>query len=261
MNQAFARYKKDIDRLVQSGGKLVLKLQAECHPKVKELGGFTRKDIEDFPALNSHYENWYSEALALVKQLLPDRVEDFKGMYAPRGPRKEISHANYTMSDYMRGTTIRLNGEVRVGPASAFTNLHQQWNMISGLQDRLESTLFDIRTLVHADLLDNELHAAEELNKKGFTRAAGAVAGVVLEGHLGSVCQRHALQAKKKNPSIADFNETLKSANVVDIVQWRFVQHLGDIRNKCDHKGNAEPTKEDVLELIEGVKKVTKTVL
>jgi hypothetical protein len=128
------------------------------------------------------------------------------------------------------------------------------------LKRHFESTLFDIRTLVHADLLDDELHAAEELNKSGFTRGAGAVAGVVLEGHLGSVCERHKLVLKKKDPSIAELNETLKAANVIDIPVWRFVQHLGDIRNKCDHKKAVEPTKEEVSELIEGVRKVTKTV-
>ena len=45
--------------------------------------------------------------------------------------------------------------------------------------------------LVQADLFDNELDAAAELNDKGFRRAAGAVAGVVLEEHLETVCEQH----------------------------------------------------------------------
>ncbi|CAH2399819.1 hypothetical protein MES4922_220074 [Mesorhizobium ventifaucium] len=45
------------------------------------------------------------------------------------------------------------------------------------------------------------------------------------------------------------------------MAQWRFVQHLGDLRNKCDHKKQAEPTKEEVLVLIEGVRKITKTLI
>ena len=44
--------------------------------------------------------------------------------------------------------------------------------------------MFDIRQLVQADLFDSELDAADELGKKKFTRAAGALAGVVLERHL-----------------------------------------------------------------------------
>jgi hypothetical protein len=31
-------------------------------------------------------------------------------------------------------------------------------------------------------------------------------------------------------------------------------------RNKCDHKAAADPTKDEIKELIEGVRKITKTV-
>lgn len=47
---------------------------------------------------------------------------------------------------------------------------------------------------------------------------------------------------------------------VYDIVNWRFIQHLGDIRNLCDHNKDREPTKEEVEELINGTEKVIKTI-
>lgn len=124
----------------------------------------------------------------------------------------------------------------------------------------MRSTLFDIKTLVHADLLDDELHAAEELNRKGFQRGAGAIAGVVLEAHLGIVCERHRSSPKKKNPTLSDLYNALKSADIIDTAKWRYIQHLGDLRNKCDHKKDADPTKAEVGELIDGVRKITKTV-
>src|ERR1700722_14199559 len=61
-----------------------------------------------------------------------------------------------------------------------------------------------------ADLFDSELDAAAELSKSGFTRAAGALAGVVLEKHLAQVCDRHAIKISRKNPGISDFNGALK---------------------------------------------------
>lgn len=137
----------------------------------------------------------------------------------------------------------------------------QQASIVEGLANRFESTLFDIRTLVHADLLDDELESAEELNRKGFHRGAGAIAGVVLESHLASVCDRHSIRTKKSAPTISDFNDALKASSLLDVPQWRFIQHLGDLRNKCDHKKQTDPTKADVLELIAGVRKITKTVL
>lgn len=187
--------------------------------------------------------------------------EDFRSYYAPKAARKEIRYSNYTMSDYLRGTTISRAGEVIVGPSAGNAAMFQQFNIISGLANRFASTLYDIKTLLHADLIDDELHAADELNKKGFQRGAGAMAGVVLEGHLAAVCERHNITVRKKDPSISELNDALKAASIADVAQWRFIQHLGDLRNKCDHKKATEPTKEEVTSLIEGVRKITKTLL
>jgi len=68
------------------------------------------------------------------------------------------------------------------------------------------------------------------------------------------------LAIAKKNPTIADLNEALKSAGAIDLPQWRFIQHLGDIRNLCDHSRKLEPTADQVADLLVGAKKVTKTV-
>jgi hypothetical protein len=125
---------------------------------------------------------------------------------------------------------------------------------------RFESSLFDIKAMAQADLFDNELDAAEALNKNGFARGAGAIAGVVLEGHLATVCANHAISIAKKKPTLSDFYEALKAGNVIDQQTWRFIQHLADIRNACDHKGSKDPTKESVADLIEGVRKISKTV-
>jgi hypothetical protein len=125
---------------------------------------------------------------------------------------------------------------------------------------RFESSLFDIRQLVQADLFDSELEAADELVKQKFVRAAGALAGVVLERHLAQVCDNHGIKVRKKAPGIADFNNALKSAGVFDVPQWRFNQHLADIRNLCDHDKRVEPTAEQVRDLVAGVAKVTKTL-
>jgi hypothetical protein len=101
---------------------------------------------------------------------------------------------------------------------------------------------------------------AKELNNHKFTRAAGAVAGVVLERHLREVCQDRGFKFIKKNPTIADFNETLKSEGVIDVPTWRFVQHLADIRNLCDYSKDPEPTKEQVSDMIIGVERIIKSV-
>ncbi len=135
-----------------------------------------------------------------------------------------------------------------------------QLAILKAVEARFESSLFDIKQLVQADLFDSELAAATELAKKGFLRGAGAIAGVVLEKHLAQVVDNHASKTRKKNPSISDFNDLLKNVGVLDVPTWRQIQRLGDIRNLCDHNKEREPTIDEVNELVAGVDKITKTL-
>lgn len=120
--------------------------------------------------------------------------------------------------------------------------------------------MFDIKKLVQADLFDSELATAQELLKKGFLRAAGAICGVVIEKHLAQVADSHNLKITKKDPTISDYNDILKKESVIEVPDWRFIQRLGDLRNLCDHNKATEPTKADIEDLINGADKLIKTV-
>lgn len=263
------RYKKDLGALITKGHDLRLAIYRECDrgdfmKALAKLGDGAEEIQKRIPSFNQSYQPWYSEAKALVRQLLPDRLEDFVGYYEKPRSRKEITHSTYTIADYLDGVSVKLTRgawtEKIVGPESAVTKFDQQLSILESVNRRFESCLFDIRQLVQADLFDSELEAAEELVRHKFLRAAGALAGVVLERHLGQVCVDHKISLSKKAPTIADLNDALKDAAVVDIATWRFVQHLGDIRNLCDHNKNIEPTPDQVKDLVSGVQKVTKTI-
>jgi hypothetical protein len=193
---------------------------------------------------------------------LPDRLADFVRHYEKPKPRKDISYENYRIEDYLQGLSITRGWEKKrvVGPDAAIPQFRQQLSILKSVARRFESSLFDIRQLVQADLFDSELDASSELLKNKFVRAAGALAGVVLEKHLAQVCQNRTIKVSKKNPGIADLNELLRTNTVVDKPQWRFIQHLADIRNLCDHDKKTEPTAAQVDDLIKGVQKVTKTI-
>lgn len=138
----------------------------------------------------------------------------------------------------------------------------QQLAILAAAEKRFESSLFEIRqVVVQAELFDAELDAARELLKKKFTRAAGAIVGVLLEKHLAQVCHDHRAKISKKNPAISDLNDLLRNSGIIETAQWRFIQHLGDLRNLCDPNKNAEPTEALVTDLIDGGAKVMKTVL
>jgi hypothetical protein len=90
--------------------------------------------------------------------------------------------------------------------------------------------------------------------------AAGALIGVLIEGHLQKVALAHSVKRAKKNPTIADLNDPLKAVSVIDTPAWRKISFLADLRNLCTHKKDAEPTKEPVVELIQGAEWLTKNV-
>ncbi|RQS32666.1 hypothetical protein DIE03_11640 [Burkholderia sp. Bp8992] len=230
-----------------------------CRKKFKDK---TDEYLKNLPSFSTGYQAWYSEALAFLRQILPDRVEDFRRHYEKPKGRKDITNDNYRLEDCLQGLelTNAATGAVVVSRTAAFPHLLQQIAIVEAAKGRFESSLFDIRHIVQADLMDSELDAAEHLAKFKFVRAAGAVAGVVLERHLGQVCSDRQVAIGKKNPTIADFNEALKGVDAIEIHQWRFIQHLADIRNKCDHAKTPEPTMEEVEDLISGVKKIIKTV-
>jgi hypothetical protein len=218
--------------------------------------------IKALPSFPEAYQPWYSEAKMLILQLLPDRLSDFVRYYEKPKSRKDLTVENYVIEDYLQGL-IKTHGYEKikiVGPDAAIPQFRQQLAILRSVKARFESSLFDIHQLVQADLFDSELDAAIELAKYKFTRAAGALAGVVLEKHLTQVCESHGIKVSKKSPGISDLNNVLKDTDIIDVPQWRFVQHLADIRNLCDHDKKVEPAVEQVNDLINGVMKITKTM-
>ena len=109
------------------------------------------------------------------------------------------------------------------------------------------------------ELQDSELVIAKQLAKVS-ARAAGALVGVVIEGHLQKVADAKKVTVAKKNPTIADLNDPLKAASVIDTHTWRKISYLADLRNLCSHKKDVEPTAEQVEELIQGADWLTKNV-
>ena len=250
------RYKAELDALIKIGETIEADLRIRFK-KGKSASTNAAHKLED------SYQNWYSEASFVIKQLLPDRLEEFHELYKGDGRRKRIESTNFNIQDLLRGLEVapgyygtKAFDELAVA-GMRFVN---QLDILKSAERRFHSRLFDIKQLVQADLFDSELDAARELSSRGFLRAAGAVAGVVLEKHLSQVADNHKISTRMQNPTISDFNDLLKSAGVLDVPPWRQIQRLGDIRNLCTHNKNKEPTIEEVDELISGVDKYTKTL-
>ncbi|MGD9715577.1 MAG: hypothetical protein AB7U26_00670 [Sulfuricurvum sp.] len=260
------KYRDDLNKLVNEGKRLELALQYECFPDhIKDLFDDPSKldeFIKNIPNFRKKFQSWYSESKVLIKQLLPDRLEDFVRHYEKPKSRKDITYENYRIEDYLQSLTVTRGyaKTIIVGPEAAIPHFTQQVSILEAVSKRFESSLFDIKQFVQADLFDSELDAARELIKHGFLRGAGAICGVVLEKHLSQVAENHNISIRKKHPTISDLNELLKTSDILDVPSWRQIQRLGDIRNLCDHNKDREPIKDELEELVAGVEKFTKTL-
>ena len=229
--------------------------------EVTALIKLTRKS-EDMLDFGGKYQTWYSRAVKLVELLGADRLAEFCGYYLADPKRKNYNGSTYMIQDYVRGMGANIgfadkplwdiHGTVGV-------RIVNQSQILASLKSRLDSVVSDVRGHLLAEIEDDELAAAEKLLKISL-RAAGAVAGVVLEAHLQRVSTNHGVRISKKDPTVADLNDPLKAAGVYDIPTWRKIQHLADVRNLCDHKKGREPTDTEVQELISGVASIVKTV-
>ena len=257
MDSNLSKLEKDLEKLVKTGNELLSNFL-----EVGEDKGGAKKS-KKASKFFSGYQEWFSEALEVIRQILPNRIVEFETLYS-QDKRKGLNNLTYGVQDWLLGRRAGVNtltGEkVFDDFAAAVMKFQSQVQILESAKARFKSTLFDIQQIVRADLFDSELDGAKELLKNGFLRGAGAIAGVVLEKHLAQVCASHSIPIRSKQPTIATYNDALKNNDVIDIPKWRFIQRLGDLRNLCGHNKLREPKKEEVGELIEGVGKITKTI-
>lgn len=264
MTSNLDKYKADLKRLTELGDTLDADLTLRSLGSVGELDD-EHKDLAKKikGSFERRYQDWYTEATSVIRQLIPDRLGEFESLYKGELRRKEINSTSYNIQDWLNGVRsgTKYTGEKYYNDFAIISmRFRTQLAILKSVSARFESSLFDIRQLVQADLFDSELDTARELLKHGFLRAAGAIAGVVLEKHLGQVADNHGAKTRKKHPAISDFNDLLKANGVIDVPVWRQIQRLGDLRNLCDHNKEREPTSEEVDELVGGVGKISKTL-
>ncbi|KIC20474.1 MULTISPECIES: hypothetical protein [unclassified Leisingera] len=271
MSERTKKFSDQLSKLIKQGEALHMAMNYNCHretfveavrKKFDDDNDQIEKYLSGLPDFRDTYQKWYSEAQAVIKQVLPDRLADFRNYYEYPRVRKETTFQNYMIKDYLQGLQITRGGgyEVIADGSAAIPEFIQQLNMVKAARDTLDSTLLDLSEVLQADLFDTEIDSAEALAKAGHLRAAGAICGVVLEKHLSHVCSKHNLTIKKKNPGISDLLQILRAGNVITLAQERFIQSLADTRNVCSHAKGREPKKEEIEELIEGTGKVLKTI-
>src|SRR5947209_15539648 len=146
MSSNLERFKKDLDALIARGEQLHLAIQSECFPEQlkralsKETALEAKDVLAKLPVFSDAYQAWYSEAKALIRQLLPDRLEDFVRYYDKPKPRKDISYETYRIEDYLQGLSVTrgFDKEKVVGPDAAIPHFRQQLSILKSVKKRFE---------------------------------------------------------------------------------------------------------------------------
>jgi hypothetical protein len=237
-------------------------LQSLLDEQDKLLKHLDKLESSKIIAFGTAYQHWYTRALKLIDALASDRLDEFVGYYRVDPKRKIMDAASYVIQDYVNG----------YGPAAdrygkkpfdevnlTRVRLTNQLQILASVSSRIGKVLADVKGALLSELEDAELEAARKLSSISL-RAAGALAGVVLERHLQRVAENHGIVLKKKEPTISGLNDPIKEKGVYGIPVWRKVQYLADIRNLCSHKKSNDPSEDQVSELIEGVNAIVKTV-
>jgi len=234
---------KELDALYDEGAKLAV--------------AFQKKEEKQF---QYDYQRWYTKGLKAIASLATDRHAEFRSYYEVDTKRKSLGYGTYVIQDYLKGvapnTYQHPDFDARAQVLTCFFN---QLTILKAIGERVDSVLANIEGELYAELQDSEVVVARQLAKVSL-RAAGALVGVVIEGHLQKIASAHGVKLAKKNPTIADLNDPLKAASIIDTPGWRKISFLADLRNLCSHKKDAEPTKEQVEELIQGAEWLTKNV-
>lgn len=190
------------------------------------------------------YQRWYSASLHFIEEYLnEDRNEEFTEIY------KII--INFLQPE---GSMYSSKKE----DINTFINkLDIQRGILLSVPDVIEIKEMNLCKLISADFVEKELEESEVLFNTKYIRGAGALAGVALEKHLVTMCQLNNVSYKLKD-TIDSLATHLYKNKDLNITEFKKIQYLASIRNRCDHPDII--TKEDVKELIDGTKKFINTV-
>jgi hypothetical protein len=245
------RLKQQLEDIYNEG--LALLLPELPDGSLHDPGGAPPVLRDKLPPIQITYQRWYSQALPAVRQLLPDRYDEFRRLYH-EDERSSSDARGYTISDFLLG--IAPPPAATFDPRTLFTSkFNHQLSIFVSARDRIDSVLIDIEGVVLASLFDEEIRAARTLLEAEQVRSAGAVAAVVLAHHLKGVCTHGGALPALAQPTIADFGDALKNKGIVDLGGWRFVRHLANIADLCLHTRDREPTPAEVDDLIRGVQR------
>ncbi len=219
-----------------------------------------RKAAKNIKHPKIHYHSWYAKAYKVVRIFAPERLEEFERFYTGDKTIKKIEDLNAItagITHYLQGWIITEDdGEVNFRNTFA-SGLREQFNIINAIVKNFDNDLFNLESDIHYGIYESEMDIARELKEQGFLRAAGSIAGVVLEVHLKQVVINRGLPLDDdKKYTMSSYNNMLKTNGVYNKITSSLIKTCNDIRNKCVHPDKDDPTDGEISTIISTAERI-----
>jgi hypothetical protein len=259
------KIKDELDGLVKKATRILYASQWQENRKAydKETQEHLKEIADQIPDFKKEYHIWYAKAQRAVITLAPERLAEFDAYYSGNKnvkSAKDFSYLTAGITHYLQGIVTTSYGEQKNYFGKFTTGLQQQMHMLEAISANIEDVLFNLQSEIHYGIFKSEVDVDKELKKNKLLRPAGAVAGVVIEGHLRATLTKRGLKFKKKAPCMTDYNDDLKEQKIIDIAMWRLIQRCGDIRNYCVHPKEREPTPDEIDDIVRAAEKILSEV-
>jgi hypothetical protein len=198
-----------------------------------------------------NYQKWFDRSKRFIQSIAADRWDEFEGLYIPDSKRKILSVRTFAIRDFFLGSWHDWF------PQSFGSSFDLQLAILRASGERLHDRFATIKAELAYSLQKDELAQADTLLNSGHVRAAGVIAGVVLEGHIKNLCEVRGIEIANKKVSF--LLDRLKETDVITQIEWRSIQALFDIRNDCAHRGKNDPDLIQVKRLLTDARHIIST--
>ncbi len=219
-----------------------------------------RRASERIKHPKADYHSWYAKAYRAVRIFTPERLEEFERFYTGDKTIKKIEDLNAItagITHYLQRWIVT-DDDAEVNFRNTFeSGLREQSNIIDAILESIDDDLFNLESGIHYEIYQSEMDIARDLYKKKFYRAAGSIAGVVIEVHLKKVVDNRGVPlADKADPGMSAYNDALKKHDIYKTPTFSLIQLCGHIRNKCVHPKQEDPTDGEISSIISAAERI-----
>lgn len=133
-----------------------------------------------------------------------------------------------------------------VSSSISYSPAYQIQGILKSAKDDYEhGFIFEVKTLVQAEIFDDILDQAKHLIETGYYQPAAVVIGSILEDFLRKSCLKHSIGIEQKS-KLDKMNSDLAKAGAYNLLTQKQITAFVDLRNKAAHGKWTEFEKNDV---------------